>query len=146
MKRFKIDGVLFSLQIYSDLNYIKDDINAVERYRTELYRAKERFSVKLRLVNNDPIARKAWALLTDKHGSDTICSPHYMLGQMGTQNQKADVKAQASSQALQNLDACSGSDLHSVAPSALAVARKRRVHSQVSDLKRSFASSNWYRE
>lgn len=141
MKRFKIDGVLFSLQIYSDLNYIKDDINAVERYRTELYRAKERFSVKLRLVNNDPIARKAWALLTDKHGSDTICSPHYILGQMGTQNQKADVKAQASSQVLQNLDACSGSDLHSVAPSA-----KRRFHSQVSDLKRSFVSSNWYRE
>lgn len=38
------------LQIQKDLGYIKEDINAVERHRIELHRARERCSVKLRML------------------------------------------------------------------------------------------------
>lgn len=88
------------------------------------------------MLNSDPIATKAWASLTDKHESGIICNARYAQGQMGSQNKIADVMAQASSHILQKRDACSGTDLQSVAPSALAIARKRLVHSQVCDLTR----------
>jgi hypothetical protein len=88
------------------------------------------------MLNGDSIATKAWASLTDKHESGIICSARYAQGQMGSQSEIADVMAQASSHVLQRRDACSGSDLQSAAPSALAVARKRQVHSQVCDLTR----------
>ncbi|KAG2688486.1 hypothetical protein I3760_09G097600 [Carya illinoinensis] len=117
-------------EIQADLLYIKEDINAVKRYRTELYRAKERFSVKLRMLNDDPIAAKARASLTDMHGSGIISSPHCLQGQMGPQNKKADLNAQVSLQVFQRKDGNNGSDLQSVAPSALALARKKWVHSQ----------------
>lgn len=88
------------------------------------------------MLIDDPIATKACASSTDKHESCIICSAHHAQGQMGSQNKIADVMAQASSHLLQRRDACSGLDLQSVAPSALAVARKRQVHSQVCDLTR----------
>ncbi|KAI7740994.1 hypothetical protein M8C21_016560 [Ambrosia artemisiifolia] len=40
-------------EIQNDLQYIKEDINAVERHRIELHRARERCSVKLRMVGDD---------------------------------------------------------------------------------------------
>jgi E3 ubiquitin-protein ligase RFWD2 len=42
------------LQIQTDLQYIKEDINAVERQRIELCRAKDRCSLKLRMFADDP--------------------------------------------------------------------------------------------
>ncbi|KAG6778454.1 hypothetical protein POTOM_014788 [Populus tomentosa] len=41
-------------EIQTDLQYIKEDINAVERQRIELCRAKERCSLKLRMFADDP--------------------------------------------------------------------------------------------
>ncbi|KAG2688485.1 hypothetical protein I3760_09G097600 [Carya illinoinensis] len=132
-------------EIQADLLYIKEDINAVKRYRTELYRAKERFSVKLRMLNDDPIAAKARASLTDMHGSGIISSPHCLQGQMGPQNKKADLNAQVSLQVFQRKDGNNGSDLQSVAPSALALARKKWVHSQFNDLQECYLQKrrNW---
>ena len=45
-------GGIFS-QIQTDLQYIKEDISAVERHRLELYRTKERYSMKLRMLLDD---------------------------------------------------------------------------------------------
>ncbi|KAF5474891.1 hypothetical protein F2P56_006744 [Juglans regia] len=128
-------------EIQADLLYIKEDINAVKRYRTELYRAKERFSVKLRMLDDDPIAAKAWASLTDMHGSGIISSPHCLQGQMEPQNKKAQVSLQV----FQRKDGNNGSDQQSVAPSALALARKKRVHSQFNDLQDCYLQKrrNW---
>ncbi|XP_059437496.1 E3 ubiquitin-protein ligase COP1-like [Corylus avellana] len=132
-------------ELQADLLYIKEDINAVQRYRTGLYRTKDGFSVKLRMLNGDSIATKAWASLTDKHESGIMCSARYAQGQMGSQNKIADAMDQASSHVLQRRDACSGSDLQSVAPSALAVARKRQVHSQFNGLQECYLQKrrNW---
>ncbi|XP_062160498.1 E3 ubiquitin-protein ligase COP1-like [Alnus glutinosa] len=132
-------------EIQTDLRYIKEDIIAVQRYRTELYRTKDRCSVKMRMLIDDPIATKACASSTDKHESGIICSARYAQGQMGSQNKIADVMAQASSHLLQRRDACSGLDLQSDAPSAPVVARKRQVHSKFNDLQECYLQKrrNW---
>lgn len=86
------------------------------------------------MLNDDPIAEKAWASLTDMHGRGIICSPHCLQEQMEPQDIKAVLKAQVSLLVFQRKDGNNGSNMQSVAPSALALARKKRVHSQVSDL------------
>ncbi|KAF8410785.1 hypothetical protein HHK36_003322 [Tetracentron sinense] len=127
-------------EIQTDLQYIKEDINAVERHRIELYRAKERYSVKLRMLVDDPMATKACLSSIDKHSAGLISSARSAQGGMGSgnfQSKKADVKAQISSQGFQKKDVFSGSDSqHAVTQSGLAIARKRRVqlHAQFNDL------------
>ncbi|XP_043689265.1 E3 ubiquitin-protein ligase COP1-like [Telopea speciosissima] len=126
-------------EVQNDLQYIKEDISAVERHRIELYRATERYSVKLRMLHDDPMATKAWPSSMDKHGSGLVSSARSAQGGMSSgnfQNKKTDVKAQVSSQGLQRKDAfISASDPQNVVThSGLAVARKRRVHAQFNDL------------
>ena len=98
------------------------------------------------MLNEETIAERARGLFTEKKGSGSNCSAHSLQGQMGSQDKIADAKVQLSSQSLQRKDVYSGLDLQSVSPSAPAVARKRRVHLQVSDLTDIFISSNWYIE
>ncbi|KAJ4981699.1 hypothetical protein NE237_032536 [Protea cynaroides] len=121
-------------EVQNDLQYIKEDVSAVERHRIELYRSRERYSVKLRMLHDDPMATKVWPSTTDKHGSGLISSgrsAQYGMGSVNFQNKKADVKAPLSSQGLQRKD----SDPQNVVThSGLAVARKRRVHAQFNDL------------
>ncbi|KAK1258165.1 E3 ubiquitin-protein ligase COP1 [Acorus gramineus] len=125
-------------EIQTDLQYIKEDINTVERHRIELYRARERYSVKLRMLLDDPMVAKLRASPIDKHNSGIISSARTAHGGACSgnfQQKKIDVKAQGSSQGLQRKDAFSGSDLqNSYTQSGLAVARKRRVHAQFNDL------------
>ncbi|KAM0021282.1 putative E3 ubiquitin-protein ligase COP1 [Helianthus debilis subsp. tardiflorus] len=90
-------------EIHNDLQYIKEDIKAVERHRIELYRARERCSIKLRMISDDYNVKTS---LMDKHGMLNIPEVH------------------------ERKDACSGSD----SQVGISVARKRRVHSQVSTL------------
>eukprot|EP00262_Sarcandra_glabra_P011055 TRINITY_DN26753_c0_g1_i1.p1 TRINITY_DN26753_c0_g1~~TRINITY_DN26753_c0_g1_i1.p1 ORF type:complete len:682 (-),score=87.53 TRINITY_DN26753_c0_g1_i1:165-2210(-) len=127
-------------EIQTDLKYIKEDIHSVERHRIELYRAKERHSVKLHMLMDDPMAANIRPSSIDKHNSGLISSARSALG--GTcssnfQNKKVDMKAQGSSQGHQRKDAFSGSDPQNVltqSGSGLAVARKRRIHAQFNDL------------
>ncbi|XP_057961633.1 E3 ubiquitin-protein ligase COP1-like isoform X2 [Malania oleifera] len=123
-------------QIQTDLQYIKEDINAVERHRIDLYRARERYSVKLRMLVDEPAAAKTWPLPIDKCTSGIISNAHSIQGwtvSSNLQNKKPDVKAQANSQGLQKKDAYFGSD-SLVTQSGQAVARKRQVHAQFNDL------------
>ncbi|XP_043692045.1 E3 ubiquitin-protein ligase COP1-like [Telopea speciosissima] len=136
-------------EVQNDLQYIKEDISAVERHRVELYRTRERYSVQLRMLNDDTMATKAWSSSMDKHGSGFISSAHNAQGRMGSgnfQDKKADVKAPLSSQGLQRKDAFSGSDLQNVVThSGLAVARKRRVHAQFNDLQECYLQKRRFR-
>ncbi|XP_057961632.1 E3 ubiquitin-protein ligase COP1-like isoform X1 [Malania oleifera] len=123
-------------EIQTDLQYIKEDINAVERHRIDLYRARERYSVKLRMLVDEPAAAKTWPLPIDKCTSGIISNAHSIQGwtvSSNLQNKKPDVKAQANSQGLQKKDAYFGSD-SLVTQSGQAVARKRQVHAQFNDL------------
>ncbi|GMP73326.1 hypothetical protein CsSME_00031111 [Camellia sinensis var. sinensis] len=140
-------------EIQTDLQYIKEDINAVERHRIDLYRAKERYSVKLRMLLDDPSATKAWPSLMDRRRCGILSSippsPQGLcwMNEGNSQNRKVDGKALVSSQMVQRKDSYSGSDSH-VTQSGLAVARKRRVHAQFNDLQECYLQRrrHWVRQ
>lgn len=114
---------------------MKEDINAVERHRIELYRARDRYSLKLRMLGDDPIARKPWPSLLEKNTSGFMSSPITARGSLSSgnlQSKKVDSKGQASSHGVQRKEALSGSDSQHINQSSLAVLRKNRAHSHVS--------------
>ncbi|GKV24840.1 hypothetical protein SLEP1_g34395 [Rubroshorea leprosula] len=124
-------------EVQTDLQFVKEDINAVERHRIDLYRARDRYSVKLRMLGDDSSSRKPWTSLMDKKSSGVNPSSLNVRG--GTlvgnfQNKKADGKAQVSSHGLQRKDSLSGSDSQCFNQSSLSVARKKRVQAQFNDL------------
>ncbi|GMN22134.1 hypothetical protein TIFTF001_043457 [Ficus carica] len=124
-------------EVQTDLQFIKEDISSVERHRMDLYRARERYSLKLRTVGDDLSARKPWPSLTDKCNSGPISNPLNLRGGMSSgnlQTKKMEGWGQVSSVGHQRKDAVSGSDSQYINQSGLAVVRKKRVHAQFSDL------------
>ncbi|KAJ0986537.1 hypothetical protein J5N97_004893 [Dioscorea zingiberensis] len=125
-------------EVQTDLQFIKDDINAVERNRIELYRARERYSVKLRMFLDDPVSTKLWPSVIDKQNNIPVSGARSSHG--GTcsgnfQSKKVDMKTHGSYQGNQRKDAFNGSDpQHTLTQSGLAIARKRRVHAQFNEL------------
>ena len=101
----------------------------------ELYRAKERYTVKLRMLVDDPSAANAWPSLIDRRSGGMTSSlqniqAHCRMNTGNSQSRKADAKALVSSQMVQRKDG--GSDTQHVTRSGLALARKKRVLAQVS--------------
>lgn len=124
-------------ELQTDIQYIKEDINLVERQRMDLYRTRERYSVKMRMHMDDHAAVKARPLSIDKQSSGIISSGRTTQSGLGfgsLVNRKADPKPQESSQGYQKKEAMGGSDPPSVSHSGLAMARKRRIHAQFNDL------------
>lgn len=126
------------MQVQADLQYIKEDINAVERHRIELYRARERYSVKLRMVMDGPVGAKLQTSTMDKNSNPLVSSSRSAYGGCSPgnfQNKKTETKPQGSSQGHPRKEFPTGSDVHqSPSQSGVAVAGKRRVHQQVGDL------------
>ncbi|XVE51040.1 hypothetical protein DITRI_Ditri02bG0006500 [Diplodiscus trichospermus] len=124
------------MKIQSDLQYIKEDIIAVEKCSIELYRAKERCSTKQRMLVDDSFAAKTLPSLVDKHNNGITTGARNFQGRMGSTSSqnKVDIKAQGSSQGFRSKDAHGGSNSAYDTNSGLAVARKRRVHAQFNDL------------
>ncbi|KAG5551681.1 hypothetical protein RHGRI_009933 [Rhododendron griersonianum] len=127
-------------EIQTDLQFIKEDINAVERHRIDLYRARDRYSVKLRMLADDPTATKSWPssiFKNNNNNSGLSSSSRNAQGGMGFGNfqlKKADGKAQLSTLAPQRKDTISGLGSENMSQSGLAVVRKKRVHAQFNDL------------
>ncbi|GJZ43300.1 E3 ubiquitin protein ligase COP1-like protein [Tanacetum coccineum] len=115
-------------EVQNDLQYIKEDINAVERHRIELHRAKERCSVKLRMLADDSTVKTSWPSLMDKRNSSSMSMGNMAVGSQ--HSRLPDAHAPASSLAFPRKDACSGSDSQST-QAGVSVARKRRVHAQI---------------
>lgn len=112
------NSIDFILQVQTHLQFIKEDIGAVERCRMDLYRARDRYSVKLRMLGADDSisgARKQWHSSPDNNTAA-------LSGRGGM-----------SSWNLPRRDALSASDSQYLTQTGLAVARKKRVHAQVSD-------------
>uniref|UniRef100_A0A803LRK4 RING-type domain-containing protein n=1 Tax=Chenopodium quinoa TaxID=63459 RepID=A0A803LRK4_CHEQI len=123
------------LQIQNDLQYIKEDISAVERHRVELYRARDRYSVKLRMLGDDSTP-KLWPSTADRSSGGVSSGSRSSLGGLATgsfQNKKMDARAQGS-HGTQRKDALSGLDSQYISQSGLAVMRKKRIHVQFNDL------------
>ncbi|KAL6633462.1 hypothetical protein ACP70R_026133 [Stipagrostis hirtigluma subsp. patula] len=125
-------------EIQTDLQYIKEDISAVERHRLELYRTKERYSMKLRMLLDDPAAPKMWSSPVDKANSLFLPNSRAPLSAScpgSLQNKKLDLKAQVSHQGFQRRDALTCSDRpSSPIQSGNVMARKRRVQQQFNEL------------
>ncbi|KAI4319877.1 hypothetical protein MLD38_033423 [Melastoma candidum] len=124
-------------EIQNDLQFIKEDINAVERHRIELYRARDRYSVKLRMLGDDPSIRKPWPPSIDKatsafYSSNTGAQANLPSGILPSR--RSEGKVQTSSHGIQKKDALGGSDSQHMSQSSLAVLRKKRVHAQFNDL------------
>ncbi|TYI55882.1 hypothetical protein E1A91_D11G170700v1 [Gossypium mustelinum] len=124
-------------EIQTDLQFIKEDINSVERHRVDLYRARDRYSVKLRMLVDDSSTRKPWSSSMDKNNSGIVSSSLNIRGGMpagNLQNKKIDGKTQLSGHVSQRKDALSGADSQGFNQSGLSVARKKRIHAQFNDL------------
>ncbi|KAJ0054632.1 hypothetical protein Pint_01951 [Pistacia integerrima] len=134
LRKQKVDELK---EVQTDLHYIKEDINAVERHRIDLYRARDKYSIKLRMLGDDSTARKPWLSSIDKNSGGLSSSSLHMRGGMPSgnlQQKKVDGKAQVSSYGLQRKDSLTGSDSQCFNQSGLSVVRKKRVHAQFNDL------------
>ncbi|KAI9082216.1 hypothetical protein K1719_035639 [Acacia pycnantha] len=122
-------------EVQTDLQFIKEDISAVDKHRMELYRARDRYSVKLRMLDESG-SRKSWQSPMDKTSSGHISSPLNMRGALssGSLPKKLDGKGQVSSHGIQRKEAISGSDSQFLNQSSLALIKKKRVHAQFNDL------------
>ncbi|CAM8908657.1 unnamed protein product [Rhodiola kirilowii] len=132
-------------EIQTDLQYIKEDINAVERYRIELHRAKERHSVKLRMLRNTPAITRPRSI--DKYLSGINSSAPIIQHGHASGNQQGktlDLNAPAGSQGPQRKDTYSGPDPQHNSPSGSVIARKRRVHAQFSELQECYLQKKRY--
>lgn len=89
----------------------------------------------MRMLTEDTSAKTAWHSLIDKRSSGIMSSPNVQgqswMGSGSLQNRRADAKALASTQMLQRKDDYSGSDSPHSTQSGVSVARKRRIHAQV---------------
>ncbi|CAL9132149.1 unnamed protein product [Musa textilis] len=124
-------------QVQTDMQFIKEDINAVEKHRAELYRVRERSSVKLRMLFDDPIPTKLWSPTADQHNSILVSNFRSSLVRAGSDNlqiRSNDVKAQLNHQEHQRKDAFSGSETSSLIQSGRVIARKRKIQAQFKEL------------
>ncbi|KAG5232018.1 hypothetical protein OIU76_005150 [Salix suchowensis] len=122
-------------EVRTDLRYIKEDVDAVEKHRIELYRARDRYSMKLRMLGDDLTVRKPWPSTIDKNHSGVVNSSLNARG-LTTGNiptKKMDGKAQVSSHGLQRKDTSGGSDPQ-YNQSGLSSVKKKRVQAQFNDL------------
>ncbi|KAK8466988.1 hypothetical protein PHAVU_008G214400 [Phaseolus vulgaris] len=134
LRKQKVDELK---EVQTDLQFIKEDINSVEKHRMDLYRARDRYSLKLRMLD-DLGGRKSWHSSLDKSSSGIISSPLNLRGGLssGSHTKKNDGKSQINSHGLgvQRRDAVTGSDSQLINQSGLALVRKKRVHTQFNDL------------
>ncbi|XP_037452314.1 E3 ubiquitin-protein ligase COP1-like [Triticum dicoccoides] len=125
-------------EIQTDLQYIKDDISSVERHRLDLYRTKERYSMRLRMLLDEPAASKMWPSPMDKPSSPFVPNsraPPSTSSPGGLNNRRFDLRAPASHQGHQRRDALASSDPpNPPLQSGNVIARKRRVQAQFNEL------------
>ncbi|XP_020551942.1 E3 ubiquitin-protein ligase COP1-like isoform X3 [Sesamum indicum] len=125
-------------QVQNDLHYIKEDLNAVERHRIELYRARDRCSVKLQMLSDDPVGMRSRSSSMDKNISGVLCNSCSIQGGVNSANfqyKKDEGNVQVNPLGTQSKDASlSGPTSQHISQSGLAVVRKKRVHAQFNDL------------
>ncbi|KAG6423545.1 hypothetical protein SASPL_113945 [Salvia splendens] len=146
LKKKKLDELN---EIQSDLQYIKQDIHAVEKRRIELYHRRDRYAPKMRMLSNDPHSKSLWPSLMDKHRDTTTVSrattapDQVRLSCSLSKIQKVDLRSSASPLTPWK-DASGASDNQNLTPSGLALARKRRVHAQFNELQDCYLQKRRY--
>ncbi|KAG8364556.1 hypothetical protein BUALT_Bualt18G0009400 [Buddleja alternifolia] len=125
-------------EVQNDIQYIKEDLNAVERHRIELYRARDRCSVKLRMVSDDPMGMRSRSSSMDRNISGLVCNSCNAQGGISSGSfpyKKEEGKVQVKPLGTLSKDSSfSGPTSQNISQSGLAVIRKKRVHAQFNDL------------
>lgn len=118
-----------------DLQYIKEDLNVVEKHRIELYRARDRFSPKLRIRSDDDMGTSSRDSTIDRKIPGLVCNSHDSLSGITSeklQYKKDEVKAQVNPIGTQGKDPSFSVPMgQHTNESGLAVTRKKRIHAQV---------------
>ncbi|KAF3621537.1 E3 ubiquitin-protein ligase COP1 [Capsicum annuum] len=150
LKKQKIDELN---EIQNDLQYIKEDIYAVEKRRIELYRTQGRYQAKMRSLVDDSSAMTVRPPLREKGCGAIVYSSvnSQEQGRAGTSQPRnsTDARAPRNSQTVQwKDDSNSGSDSQDPNQPAKALARKRRVHAQFNELQDCYLQKRryWARE
>ncbi|XP_057725717.1 E3 ubiquitin-protein ligase COP1 [Arachis stenosperma] len=134
LRKQKVDELK---EVQTDLQFIKEDISAVEKHRMDLYRARDRYSVKLRMLD-DSGGRKSWHSSMDKNSTGLMSSTLNLRGGLssGSLTKKNEGKSQISSHGYgaHRKDGISGSESQYINQSGAALVRKKRVHTQFNDL------------
>ncbi|KAM3328048.1 E3 ubiquitin-protein ligase COP1 isoform X1 [Capsicum galapagoense] len=150
LKKQKIDELN---EIQNDLQYIKEDIYAVEKCRIELYRGQGRYQAKMRSLVDDSSAMTVRPPLREKGCGAIVYSSvnSQEQGRAGTSQPRnsTDARAPRNSQTVQwKDDSNSGSDSQDLIQPAKALARKRRVHAQFNELQDCYLQKRryWARE
>ncbi|KAL4559007.1 hypothetical protein LXL04_031138 [Taraxacum kok-saghyz] len=112
LRKKKIDELT---EVQNDVQYIKEDISLVERHRINLYRARDRYLVKIPVHGGELTGSKTWS--SSSINKDTILFP--------------SGKPQGSTQMK---EASSGLSSQHTNQSSLAVTLKKRVQSEFNDL------------
>ncbi|XP_047342061.1 E3 ubiquitin-protein ligase COP1-like isoform X2 [Impatiens glandulifera] len=122
-------------EMQADLQYIKGDINSVERHRIELYMARDRFKVP-RTVADSPATTKSWSMSIDRNTGATSSSRTAQTGmRMGNfQYTKTDGKVQGSSLSQERKDTHVGLESQLTNQTNLSSTKKKRVHAQFNNL------------
>ncbi|XP_050378894.1 E3 ubiquitin-protein ligase COP1 [Argentina anserina] len=111
-------------EVQSHLQYLKEDISVVERRRMDLYRARDRYSVRLRMLGVDDTisgSRNSWPSSIDNNTSS-------LRVRGGTSSWNIQGRS------LHRNDALSALDSQYKNQSGLVVARKKRVHALFNEL------------
>lgn len=127
--------MFFPFQIQKDLQYVKEDLNVVERQRIDSCRARNRSSPKLRMSTDDFITTRSWSSSVEKKINSSISSSQNSPGGMSTWNFLSTNmvgKTQASKLGPHKKDNMSLTNPQHTSQLGLSVVRKKRVHSQVS--------------
>ncbi|KAL8045449.1 hypothetical protein ABFX02_08G115300 [Erythranthe guttata] len=123
-------------EVQNDLVYVKEDLNAVERRRIELYRARERYSVKLK-ASDDPVRMRSRTSSMERivGSAYNSCTTKGGMTSVNIQYKKNEGKVHINPLGTQIKDATfSGPTSQQISQSGMAVTRKKRVHAQFNEL------------
>ncbi|KAH6776114.1 Transducin/WD40 repeat-like superfamily protein [Perilla frutescens var. hirtella] len=126
-------------EVQSDMQYIKEDLNSVERHRIELYQARERCSVKLKMLS-DPlgIGSHTSSRPMDRNISGFVRNSYNIKGgitSMNFQHKKDEGRARVKIPGTQSKEAALNEPTSQhMSQSGLAVMRKKRVLAQFNEL------------
>lgn len=123
-------------EVQSNLEFIKDDLNAVERHRIELCQARARCSVKPKMFSDDPlIIRSRTPRPMDRNISGVVCNSYNIKRGITPVKKTNQVKAQIKIPGTQSNEAAPSEPTSpDMSQSGLAVMRKKRVHGQFNEL------------
>lgn len=128
------DFFFFPFQIQKDMQFVKEDINVVERERINSCRTRNRSLPEVHMSTDDFTMVRSWSSSVEKNTSTSISSPQNSRGRMSTWNflsKNVAGKTQAVKLGPHKKDNMNISNPQHTSSSGLSVVRKKRVHSQV---------------